>query len=156
MAYCEWVVSRLRSTAMVVTTGATTTLIGTLLPWLRSGSENRSSFELAELAGRLGFVSGGLHEWILRCWAFMPLLLVLGVVAQWRGPESSPIVRIFLPAIAGVVSVLTALVVWSAPDVHLFGTGVGPVVTVAGAAMMLFGAGRLAVEARARATVHVG
>lgn len=149
-------VRRNRFTATVVTAGASTTLIGTFLPWLRSGSENRSSYELAELAGRLGFAPGGLHEWILRCWAFMPLVLVLGVVVQWRSSDSSPIVRIVLPALAGVVSVLTALVVWSTPDVQLFGTGVGPVVTVVGAAMMLFGASRLAVEARARATVHVG
>lgn len=123
--------------AVTTTVGAATALIGTLLPWLHSGSRDRSSYTIFELVDRLGFTSGGVVAWSLRLWPLVPMLLVVITVAGWavatghlRWPVASAAIGV---AIVWIVGTVVALVL--APDAGLFRIGNGPVVCVAGVAV---------------------
>ena len=56
---------------------------GTFLPWLRTGSRTRSSYELFELVERLGFAPDGVVGVLLRMWPVVPLLVTSAVVLNW-------------------------------------------------------------------------
>ena len=134
-------IDRERVPPSIITGGASLTLLGTFLPWVRSGATNRSSYEIFELVERLGFSSGGVVAWTLRLWPLVPLVLVLGAISGWLRP-AAPWARRAL----AVVPVLAALVVGGiafavslAPDIGLFGVGSGPTVSAVGAAVMLAG-----------------
>ncbi|MFW2332885.1 hypothetical protein [Ilumatobacter sp.] len=127
--------------ATVVTIGGVVMLVGTFLPWLRSGARNRSSYTIFDLVERLGFAQGGVIEWSLRLWPLVPLLLVATVITAWAvGTEhlSWP-VPLTLASCAVIWVGGTALALLLAPDIALFGVGVGPAVTLAGAALLLGG-----------------
>ncbi len=121
--------------AATITVGATTALLGTFLPWLRSGERDRSSYAIFDLVERLGFTPGGVVAWSLRLWPLVPLVLVIMAVAGWA--VATGYLRWQAAAVAvatGVVWVggtATALVL--APDIGLFRVGVGPVVASVGA-----------------------
>ena len=71
----------------LVVLGASIALIGTFLPWLASGSVDRSSYDLVDLVERLGFASGGAVDLALTLWPIVPLLLVVSVLVA-LAPES--------------------------------------------------------------------
>lgn len=75
----------------LVTSTAIGTIIGTFLPWLRSGKNDRSSFQLLALLDSLGFAPDGPVGWAVRGWPLVPLICVVAAVASWRGmwPVSS-------------------------------------------------------------------
>lgn len=114
--------------AVTITVGAGTALVGTFLPWLRSGSRDRSSYTIFDLVERLGFAPGGIVAWSLRLWPLVPLVLVAMTVLGWAVATGHVRWRIAAPVIgAGVLWVggtATALVL--APDVGLFRIGAGP------------------------------
>ena len=116
-------------------------LAGTFLPWLRSGARDRSSYTIFDLVERLGFAPGGVIAWSLRLWPLVPLLLVVTVTAAWAVATAD--LRWSVPALLSSCGVLwvggTAFAVLLAPDIALFGVGVGPAVTLVGAAIMVAG-----------------
>ena len=119
---------------MVVTAGAGTALIGTFLPWLRSGSRDRSSYAIFDLVERLGFAPDGPVAWSLRLWPLVPLVLVAMTVTGWAvvtrhlGWRVAAVVSGVGAVWVGATSVALAL----APDVGLFRIGVGPAVALIG------------------------
>jgi hypothetical protein len=124
---------------LAVTLGAALLLVGTFLPWVRSGAVDRSSYEVFDLVERLGFSPDGPIGWALRVWPLVPLLLVLGVVAQWwpGGGRLADALRRVLPLVTAVYAGGTALAVRLAPDAGLLRVGVGPSVSLLGGVVML-------------------
>ena len=126
---------------MTVTAGAVKALIGTFLPWLRSGARDRSSYAIFDLVERLGFAPDGPVAWSLRLWPLVPLVLVALSVACWAVVTRHLGWRV-AAAITGVGVVWvagTSLALVLAPDVGLFRIGVGPTVTLVG--VVVAGAG---------------
>ncbi|MEO7369453.1 MAG: hypothetical protein ABI949_14720 [Ilumatobacteraceae bacterium] len=132
---------------IVATAGAAVALIGTFLPWLRSGTRRRSSFEIFSLVDRLGISQSGVIGWGLRLWPVVPFLFAAAVTLQWFR-------RRWLTEAAAVVAVvytgLVAVAVRSAPTTSLIAIGSGPVVTLVG--VLLLAAGAVATSARHHAT----
>lgn len=122
--------------ALVVTASAVVALVGTFLPWLRSGSRNRSSYTIFDLVERLGFAPDGPVAWSLRLWPLVPLLLAVSVIGAWSARFDARARRVAIGFIVGVALWIggTSIAVALAPDVGLFRIGVGPAVTSTGAA----------------------
>ena len=142
-----------RAGAITVTVGAAVLLMGTLMPWLRSGAIERSSYDVFDLVDRLGFSEGGVVGWALRLWPLVPLLLVLTVIAWWW-PSSRAgwrATRVALTFVASLYAGGVAVAVLNAPDVALFSVGPGPSVTILGAVVMIAGLGLAAISATRRA-----
>ncbi len=68
-----------------ITAGAAITIVGTFLPWLRSGDNDRNSFQLLSLLDFLGFAPDGPMGWAVRAWPTIVLICVVSAVAVWRG-----------------------------------------------------------------------
>lgn len=134
-------VDRQNEGAVVVTTGAACVLTGTFLPWLRSGSRDRSSYTIFELVERLGFAPGGAVSWALRLWPAVPLVLVMIAVGAWvvSTTRSGWPILATLTVVAVVWVGGTATSVVLAPDAGLFRIGLGPAVTLLGLVVVVAG-----------------
>jgi hypothetical protein len=55
------------------------TVVGSLCPWVASGTVDRSSYEIVDMLDRLGFAEDGRFELALRAWPLMP------AGRQWHG-----------------------------------------------------------------------
>ncbi|MFV0306351.1 MAG: hypothetical protein ACK5OX_01235 [Desertimonas sp.] len=64
---------------------AVTVIAGSLLPWVRSGSRDRHSYDLFALVDRLGFSPDGLVGSAIRLWPLVPLLTIGAMVLAWWG-----------------------------------------------------------------------
>ena len=120
----------------VATAGAAVALLGTFLPWLRSGSRRRNSYEIFSLVERLGISQSSVVGWGLRVWPLAPLLLVAAATLQWFP-------RRWLTGSAATVAVVyvggvAAAVTFAAPT-SLIAVSYGPWVSLAGA--LVLGAG---------------
>lgn len=113
--------------------GTAVVVVGAFLPWVRSGTSSRSSFAMVRSADRLGIVDGGVGLLVLRAWYLVPLIAAAVVVLETiHRRRAAAVVGL---ALSAVVAAVAALVLVAAPD-----PGVGPVVAIAGAAMVLAGA----------------
>jgi hypothetical protein len=117
-----------------VVVGLGAALVGTFLPWVRSGQRRRSSYGLLSLIDRLGFAPGGVAAGAIKAWVVVPILVAATIAALVAGR----------PAIAGMAAVLTgayvaalALAVSSAPLPIESGV---PIAAVGGCAALLGGA----------------
>ena len=117
--------------------GALAASIGTFLPWVRSGTRRRSSYEIFSLVERLGFSPSSAVGWGLRLWPVAPLLLVLTVTLSWF-PRKWVTGGSALVAVTYVGGVAAA--VESAPSTSLLRIEFGPVVTLGGAVLLAAGA----------------
>ncbi len=107
--------------ALLVLTGAVA-VASTFLPWLRTGSVTRSSYQVVQAADRLEVVSGAPRVALAVGWAFLPLVAALGLLALTLG-------RVRMAASAGfavglAISTL-AVLVKSAPRSGDAGATVG-------------------------------
>lgn len=127
--------SRHWSTVLVVV-GAVAALVGTFLPWLTSGSVNRSSYDLLDLLDRLGFASGGAMDVALTLWPIVPLLLVASVGAALV-PRVPSVVGVGLWTATGLYVGLVGVGVLAAPGVALLRIRFGVWISVAGALLLL-------------------
>jgi hypothetical protein len=122
---------------VAATVGALVAIIGTFLPWLRSGTRRRSSYEIFSLVDRLGFSRSSVVGWGLRMWPIVPLLLVCAITLQWFSLKwitgSSALVAVIY---AGGV----AAAVEFAPATSLIAVEYGPWVTLAGVVILAAGA----------------
>ncbi len=126
---------------IIATAGATIAVVGTFLPWLRSGARNRSSYTVVDLVERLGFAPDGVVGWSLQLWPLAPLATVATTLGAWMvaaGRLSRPVHATCALLVASWLGG-TALAVAFAPGVALFRIGAGPWVTLVGA--VLFAAG---------------
>ena len=130
--------------------GALAVIIGTFLPWVRSGTRRRSSYEIFSLVERLGFSPSSVVGWGLRLWPVVPFLVTLAVTLAWFP-------RRWVTDVAALVAVLyvggVAAAVESAPLTSLVSIEYGPDITLAGAVVLaasalLSAAGRPAGAAR--------
>jgi hypothetical protein len=105
-------------------------VVGTFLPWLRSGAVWRNSYEVWQSADRLGVVEGRAAETLHVVWFLLPLgaagLLV--TVALDRPRPSAA-----LALVMGALAVLGAAVALTAP----LPTGTGPLVTLVGGGLLV-------------------
>jgi hypothetical protein len=91
---------RLRLTGGLAIAGVGICVLGTLLPWLRSGERERSSYQLAGLGARL---LGGPASTLAHAWLVFPLVAAGAIVALMFAPGRLTI------AVAAVVTSTAAL-----------------------------------------------
>ena len=113
-------------------------LVGSFLPWLASGTADRSSYDLLGVVDRLGFSPDGVVGWAVRLWPLLPLLLVVTVISHHVRTDVTwlPAVRSASTAVTACYAGSVALAVRLAPDVGLFRPRIGPWVTLAGALLL--------------------
>jgi heme A synthase len=122
---------------VVATAGAALAMVGTFLPWLRSGTRRRNSYEIFSLVERLGISQSSIVGWGLRLWPIVPLLLVLAVTFQWFPRRLvTPAFVIIAVVYAGGVAVAVA----AADSTSLIAVEYGPAVTLIGAILLIAGA----------------
>ena len=122
---------------MISTVGAAVAGAGTFLPWLRSGTRRRNSYEIFALVERLGISQSSIVGWGLRLWPIVPLLLVLAITVQWFPKKLlTPICVIIAVVYAGGV----AGAVHSTDSTSLIAVEHGPAVTLIGAIILAAGA----------------
>ncbi len=129
-----------RMEVVATTVASLVVLIGSFLPWLRSGRAERSSYEIFELVDRLGFAPDGAVGWALRLWPLLPLLLALTVVAAWAAivhPASFRWIHVVTGVVAGCYALGVSTAVRLAPEAGLFQFRVGTWVTLVGAVALL-------------------
>jgi hypothetical protein len=130
-------VQRILIGRVVATVGAVVAAVGTFLPWLRSGTRRRSSYEVFSLVDRLGFSQSSAIGVGLRVWPNVPLLLAFAATLQWFPRKwvtnsSAIIVVVYAGAIAAAVEF--------APATSLIAVEYGPWVTLAGLVVLAAGA----------------
>ena len=90
---------------VAMTVAAAVLLVGTFLPWIRTGRRERNSYELLGLVDRLGFAPDGWMERFVRWWPIVALLVVGAVVcAWWRQAVVSTVLALAAVAYAGGVA----------------------------------------------------
>jgi hypothetical protein len=105
-------------------------LLGTFLPWIRSGRRERNSYELLGLVERLGFAPEGWVERFVRWWPIVPLLVVAAIVCAWWNRHIASVV------LAAVAVVYAGVVAWELAD-RRGPALVGITVTFVGCALLL-------------------
>ncbi len=122
---------------VVATLGASVALVGTFMPWLRSGARLRNSYEIFSLVERLGISQSSIVGWGLRLWPIVPFLLALAVTLQWfpRRRATGATVVVAVVYVGGV-----SAAVEFAPATSLISVEYGPWVTLAGAVILAIGA----------------
>ena len=122
---------------VVATVGAAVALVGTFLPWLRSGSRRRNSYDIFSLVERLGISESSVVGWGLRVWPLAPLLLVSAATLQWFP-------RKWITGLAAAIAAAyvggVAIAVMTATTSSLVAVEYGPTVTLAGAVLIAIGA----------------
>ena len=116
-----------------VTIGAAGVLVGTFMPWWRSGTRGRTSYQLLGLIDRLEFAPDGPGATAVRWWPIVPLLLVVAVIAAW---SERWFIASVAAAVASIYALVFAIVIRAAPGRALAGT----VVTIVGAIVLLVAA----------------
>lgn len=112
-------------------------LVGSFLPWLRSGTRHRNSYDILSLVERIGYSAHGAVGWALRLWPVLPLLLVVAVTLVWSGRHTLAAAAAMIAAVyAGAVSIAVS----AASPTGLIAAEYGPWVTLAGAVLLLAGA----------------
>jgi hypothetical protein len=116
-----------------------TTVTGTFLPWLRSGTVTRTSYEVLALRGFAGLddLTG---EFVRAAWvAVTPVALLCAVLFAVRFRRFGAYLAIIFGTITGTVAALAA--VQGGNEGSLVGISrTGPVVTLGGAALVIAGA----------------
>ena len=121
---------------VVMAAGAVAVIVGSLLPWVRTGGRRRHSYDLFELVERLGFAPSGPVATALRWWPLVPLLAVSAVVAAWWGwPRAGGLVGEIAALYAGAIALAVSL----APSDRAIDALAGAPVTFLGAVALLGG-----------------
>ena len=127
--------------------GAAVVVIGTLLPWVRTGGRRRNSYDVLELVERLGFAPDGAAATALRWWPVVTVLVVFAVVATWWGwPRLGGATGLVAAGYAGTMAAVVAF-----RGSALVRVEVGTAVTIVGAVVLAAGS----VAALATAAVAV-
>ncbi len=108
-------------------------MLATFLPWVRSGSRPRSSYDLLGLLDRLGLAGDGPVAAVVRWWPVVPLLVTAAVVLAWWGRPGWALVCAAVVAVY-VGGVAMVLIVSASRSGVALGLGVW-VAVVAGAVL---------------------
>jgi hypothetical protein len=112
--------------------GVLIVVIGSLLPWVRTGERTRSSYELAALADRLGVLPSGAATVAVRGWVLVPLLAAATVAALALGRTT---IGGFLALVTGLYAVVLAWLV----ETSRLKTDVGGPMSIAGGIIAILG-----------------
>ncbi|MEA3185510.1 MAG: hypothetical protein QOJ74_1987 [Ilumatobacteraceae bacterium] len=121
---------------LVGTCGAVVLVVGTFLPWLRSGTRQRNSYDIFSLVERLGYSRSHVIGWGLRLWPVLPVLIAVAVTLLWfphRGFVGPGVV------VAVVYAGLVSIAVRSASPGGIISVQAGPTVTFVGALLLAVG-----------------
>ncbi|WP_146108103.1 hypothetical protein V5P93_004934 [Actinokineospora auranticolor] len=131
--------------------GGLLVVVGMFLPWLRSGTVLRDSFQVAGVINTLGFLEGDVLHLLLYAWFGVIPVLTLGVVAYAFG------FRRTAATFTGVLAIVTGTVSGSATvesggvDSSLGIAATGPTTTLIGSALAVLGAVGIVVSGRSSA-----
>ncbi|CAN5800528.1 hypothetical protein BH18ACT2_BH18ACT2_19940 [soil metagenome] len=116
--------------------GAAVTVLGSSLPWVRTGGARRNSYDLFALVERFGYSPDGPAGVALRWWPIVPLITALAVVAAWWGwPRTGGVLGVVAGGYAGGVGLaIGAADVTNAVEIQF-----GAPVTAAGGALLVLG-----------------
>ncbi|MGH3859569.1 hypothetical protein [Actinokineospora sp.] len=128
------------ATAVIAAAGLVAVVAGMFLPWFRSGSVLRDSFQLIGVIQTLGFLRGDVLELLLYVWFGLVPVVTLSVVAYTFGLRRTSaticvVLTIFTGTISGVATVESG-----GEESSLGIAGTGPTVTLIGSSVALIGA----------------
>ncbi|SFQ56469.1 hypothetical protein SAMN05421810_109241 [Amycolatopsis arida] len=143
--------------AAVAAVGLVVVVVGTFLPWLRSGSVRRSSYETASLVDHFSLLDHALLGAVLRSWVAVPLVAASCVaLLAVRLSRTAAIGTIVLAIVVGTVAV-GVLVQGGDASGPVGLVPAGPLACLAGSTIALIGAlGVLATSRRIRAHGRAG
>jgi hypothetical protein len=131
------IIKTLRERSLDVTVPALIVLLGSALPWGGSGREDRSSFELVQVADRLDVLEGAAAV-VARAWLLLPFAVAVIAIAGVTGRRRLAAV---LGTVVAVLAVGLALAVLRSPLLARVGV---PVTMVGAALLALAGVGAIA------------
>ena len=142
--------------AVLTAAGLVTVAVGTFLPWVRSGSVLRDSYESISLIRTIRVLDGNPLALIVDTWTLLIPISTLCLIAYAVGFRRSA------ATIAGVVAIISgtisgaATVLSGGEEIQLGISNIGPTTTLVGAVLTLTGALGVFVGRRGRATEHAG
>jgi MYXO-CTERM domain-containing protein len=136
--------------------GLTTVAVGTFLPWVRSGSVLRDSYQSIAVLRTIKVVDGSPLSLVLDAWTLLiPVITVCIVVYALGFRRSAATVSGVVAIISGTVAG-AATVVSGGEEIRLGIASAGPVTTTVGAVLALVGVAGIFAGRRRRATENAG
>lgn len=125
--------------AAIAAVGLITSIVGTFLPWLKSGSTTRDSYQVLSLRDLAG-LDGVAGSVVTGVWVGLtPLAVIAAGLYVVRFPRFAACVAILFGTISGTVALVAA--VQGDSKGALVGISItGPAVTLAGAVLTIVGA----------------
>ncbi len=142
--------------AVLLGIGLVTVAVGTFLPWVRSGSVLRDSYQSIAVIRTIKVLDGSPLTLVVDAWiALIPVstLCVVAYALGFRGSAAtvSGIVAIISGTVAGAATVVSG-----GEEVRLGIASTGPATTLAGAVLTLAGVVGVFAGRRGKATEHAG
>lgn len=142
--------------AVLTAAGLVTVAVGTFLPWVRSGSVLRDSYESISLIRTIKVLDGNPLALIVDMWTLLIPISTLCLIAYGVGFRRSAatiaaVVAIISGTIAGAATVLSG-----GEEIQLGISNIGPATTLVGAVLTLTGTLGVFAGRRGRATGHAG
>lgn len=130
--------------------------VGTFLPWSRSGTQLRDSYQSISIVRTINLLRGGPLTLALDAWTMIVPVITLCIAAYTLGLRKTAatiaaLVAIVCGTIGGVAAVIS-----SGNDVMIGIAGTGPTVTLIGGALALLGVIGVFAGRRVRATKSAG
>lgn len=127
-------------------------ILGSFLPWVRSGTVQRDSFEVAGVVDRLGPDDIMLLDVALSAWIVIPLLCIVCVVLYVLGlPRTSAGFAAIVSAAAGTIGLTTYVIGHDGPEIAS-AVAAGPLTTFVGGVVAMTGSVGTVVGRRDRPT----
>ena len=115
-------------------------VVGTFLPWLRSGSVVRNSYQTVGIARRLTSLGDSVQGVLTAAWPAVGIAAALSAALYVVGARrTSAVIVVLLSTIAGTVATL-AMVLLPGSESTVRVIAIGPVVTLGGAVLAVVGA----------------
>ncbi|APU14357.1 hypothetical protein UA75_11570 [Actinoalloteichus sp. GBA129-24] len=144
-----------RSAPIITATGVTIAVIGTFLPWLRSGSVYRDSHQTVGVLRRL-LEPPPILDTILGAWPLLiPLAAICVLLHLIRLRVTASVIALIFSVLMGTAT--TVAFVQGFDNTALIGiSGIGPITTLAGVALTLVGALGVLLGSRPQRTQNAG
>jgi hypothetical protein len=142
--------------AAVTATGLVIVAVGTFLPWVRSGTVLRDSYQSIAVVRSIGVLDGTPLTLLIDVWTLLIPISTVCLIAYALGfRRSSATVSAVVAIISGTVSG-AATVISGGEEIHLGISSIGPVTTFVGAVLTLVGVVGIFAGRRGRATENAG
>jgi hypothetical protein len=142
--------------AGVTAVGLVTVAVGTFLPWVRSGTVLRDSYESIALIRSLRVLEGSPLALVIDAWTLLIPAMTLGMVTYALGFRRSAAIIFAIVGIVGGTIAGVATVVGGGEEIRLGISGTGPATTLAGAVLTLVGVVGIFAGRRGRTTDDAG